>query len=124
MKINVILGSTNTGECFTQSRLNMSSPPESFNFDSKHWVQTLVVLNDMWKLLHDVWSFGKLIYDVIVGKSLMFISSTTSKNNNAKNNVKTNNDYNSLSTFGSWDDNDSLNCMRGQLCKFFHHHDN
>ena len=84
----------------------------------------LFVLNEMRNLSNDIWFFGKLIYDVIVGKSLMSISSTTSKNNNAKNNVKTNNDHNSLSMLGSWDDDDSLNCMRGQSCKFFHHHNN
>ena len=60
----------------------------------------------------------------MVGKSLMCISSTTSNNNNAKNNVNPNNDYHLLSILGSWDDNDSLNYVRGQLYKFFHLNNN
>ena len=111
-KIMNILGSKVIGDSFTQSRMSSASPPESVDFDSKslssdvgcfkRYLQANVSI--------DVWSFGKLMYEVIVGEPLIPFS------NNTK--IKPRNDHHAISILGTWDD-DSLHFVQSQLCKCF-----
>ncbi len=76
-KITGLIGSVVTGDHFPASRLGLHSPPEAFVVmqDKIAHEKKLVSVAPSLKAVPsvDVWAFGKLLYEVLVGESLFLV---------------------------------------------------
>lgn len=72
-KITGLVGSVVTGDDFPASRLGLHSPPEAFVIVHDDHERKLVSVTPSLKAepTVDVWAFGKLLYQVLVGESLL-----------------------------------------------------
>ena len=85
-KLTGLPGSVGTGEQFDACRLGLHSPPEAFVFarckaNRERFIAVIAPSLEAEQTV-DVWAFGKLMYEVLVGESLF--GDFTEKDNNLR----------------------------------------
>merc|ERR1712150_85349 len=110
-KLTNMIGCKFSGECLTQSKMSTSSPPEFVDFDFKTLSTDVACFksNFVASKSVDIWAFGKLMYDVIVGEPFIPFSSK----------LQPRNDHNALGILGTWDDDESLTSVAYKLQSAF-----